>query len=68
MSGRTRCLGWRLRGSSRGWLSGAGEVEQVPPLGVVELERPGERFQDALRDPVDVAALEAGVVGDADTG
>ena len=47
---------------------GAGEVVEVGALGLVELERLGERFQHALRDTADVAALEALVVVDADAG
>ena len=46
----------------------AGEVEEVRALGVVELERAGQRLQHALGDAADVAALQAGVVRDADAG
>ena len=49
-------------------MRGAREVEEVAALGVVELQRPGERFQDALGDPVNVTALQAGVVRDAHAG
>ena len=38
------------------------------PLGLVELQRAGERLENALRDAACVAALEAGVVVDADPG
>ena len=38
------------------------------PFGVVELERAGERFEHAFGDAAQVAALEPGVVGDADAG
>ena len=37
-------------------------------LGVVELQGPGQRVEDALGDPGEVAALELGVVLDADPG
>jgi hypothetical protein len=49
-------------------LGGPSEVEQVRALGVVELQRPRQRFEHALRDTVHVAPLQAGVVGDADAG
>ena len=38
------------------------------PFGLVELERPGEAFEDAVGDASGVPALEAGVVVDADAG
>ena len=38
------------------------------PLGLVELQGAGQRFQHALGDPAQVPALESGVVGDADAG
>src|SRR5215208_3745295 len=38
------------------------------PLGVVELQGPGQRFQNAFGDPAQVPALEPGVVGDAYSG
>jgi len=34
----------------------------VPAFGLVELQRPGERLQDAVGHPGEVAALELGVV------
>jgi hypothetical protein len=40
----------------------------VRPFGVVELQRAGERLEHAFRDAAHVAALEAGVVGNADSG
>ena len=46
----------------------AREVEEVGALGVVELQRAGERLQHALGDAACVAALEPGVVVDADAG
>ena len=45
---------------------GAGEVEQVGALGIVELKRVGEHFEHAVRDACGVAALQALVVLDAD--
>src|SRR5439155_6468031 len=44
------------------------EVEEVGPLGLVELQRTSKSLQDALRDATRVAALEARVVVDADPG
>src|SRR5215212_11056361 len=38
------------------------------PFGVVELQRPGQRLQDALGDAAETAAFEPGVVIDADAG
>ena len=49
-------------------LCGAGEVEEVGALGVVELERAGQGLQHALRDAAHVAAFEAGVVRNAHAG
>ena len=49
-------------------LCGAGEVEEVGALSLVELERPGERLEHALGDAADVTALQARVVRDADAG
>ena len=37
-------------------------------LGIVELERPGQRFEHELRDAADLAALQAPVVVGADAG
>jgi len=45
-----------------------GQVEQVGPLGVVELEGAGDRVQHARRDPSQGASLELGVVLDAHPG
>ena len=61
---------WRGRRRARrgGRLRGAGEVEQVRALGLVELQRAGERLEHALGDAAHVAALEARVVRDADAG
>ena len=47
---------------------GAGEIEEVGALGLVELQGVCDRFEDAVRDTGHVAALKAGVVGDADAG
>jgi len=47
---------------------GVREVEQVGPFGVVELQRPGQGVEDRCRDSSDRAALELGVVLDADRG
>jgi hypothetical protein len=44
------------------------EVEEVGSLGLVELERTCERLQNALRNAARVAALQTGVVVDADPG
>jgi hypothetical protein len=46
----------------------AGKVEQMFPLGLIELQRPGERIEHALGHAGEVPALELGVVLDADTG
>jgi hypothetical protein len=40
----------------------------VGPFGLVELQRSHDAFEDVLGDAVGVAALEAGVVLDADPG
>ena len=47
---------------------GAREVVQVRAFGVVELQRAGERLQDAVGDAADVAALQSPVVLDAHAG
>ena len=47
---------------------GAGEVEEVRALGVVELQRPRQRLEHELRDAADLAALQAPVVVGADAG
>jgi len=44
----------------------ASEVVQVGAFGLVQVQRPGERVQDAVRDSGEVAAFETGVVLDAD--
>src|SRR6266566_652065 len=54
-------------GAARG-VGGAGEIEQVFALGLVEVQGPAERLKHALGDPGKVAALELRVVLDADSG
>ncbi len=49
-------------------LGGAGEVEEVGAFGIVELERPRQCLQHALRDPAHVSTLQAGVVRNAHPG
>ena len=51
-----------------GRAGGAREVEEVRALGVVELERVGERVEHAVGGAGGVAALQALVVLDADAG
>ena len=46
----------------------AGEIEEVRPLGVVELQRARKRLEDALGDTRRAASLEPRVVIDADPG
>ena len=49
-------------------LGRTGQIEEVGPLGVVQLKSAGERLEHPLRDPVQVAALQAGVVVGTDPG
>ena len=65
--GRIRCCA-RRRSGGADVLRRAREVEQVRALGVVELQRPRERLEHGLGDTARVAALEPGVVVDADAG
>ena len=51
-----------------GVVRGAGQVEQVGAFGFVELQGTGDGFEDAVGDTGEVAALEPGVVVDADPG
>lgn len=44
------------------------EIEQMGPLGLVELQRPADGVKDLVRDPARVAAFEPRVVLDADVG
>ena len=46
----------------------AGQVEQVDPLGVIQLQRAGHGLQHRLRRPRQVAALQPAVVVDAEPG
>ena len=57
-------------GAARGRdaVGGAGQVEQVGALGLVELQRSGQGVEDAGGGAGDLAALEAGVVLDAQPG
>ena len=70
LSREAALLGVRRRGASRGRdaVGGAGEVEQVGAFGLVELQGPGQGVEDAGGGAGDLAALEAGVVLDAETG
>jgi len=45
-----------------------GEVEEVRALGLVELQRAGQRLEHELGDAADLAALQAPVVVGADAG
>jgi hypothetical protein len=49
-------------------LGGAGEVEEVRALRVVELQRAGQGVEDACGGAGEVAAFQARVAGDADSG
>ena len=49
-------------------VGGAGEVVEVGALGLVELQRPRQRLQDARGGAGDLAALEPGVVLHAQAG
>ena len=49
-------------------VGGPGEVREVVALRLVELERVGDRLEDAVRDAARVAPLEPRVVLDADPG
>jgi hypothetical protein len=49
-------------------VGGSDKVHEVGVLGVVELQGPCQCLEDAVRDPLDVAALEAGVIRNADPG
>ena len=67
-TGRTRCWAGRRRRRGVGRAGGAGEVEQVGALGVVEPQRVGERVEDGVGGAAGVAALQALVVLDAHPG
>src|SRR3984957_15124449 len=47
---------------------GAGQVEEMSPLGFVQAERPRDRSEDTVRDAGQAAALHPVVVVDADPG
>ena len=51
-----------------GAVGGVREVEQVGPLGVVELQGTGDRVEDRRRDTGQATAFELAVVLDADPG
>ena len=68
ISGRIRGFGRAPALGRCGGLGGAGEIEEVSALGVVELERPGECLEHALGDAAEVAAFQAGVVRNAHAG
>ena len=53
---------------SYGAVGRPGQVEQMDPLGLVELQRGGQGVEDALGDPAEIAPLEPDVVVDADPG
>ena len=56
-------MAWATAARARaGGLGGAGEVEEVGALGVVELERSGQRFEHALGGAAHVAVFQARVV------
>src|SRR6266702_3071097 len=63
-------LGRAATGPGRrgGGVSRTGQVEQVGALGLVELQCPGQRFQYAVGDAVQVSPLQSGVVVDTDPG
>ena len=65
-AGRT-CIGCRPRPVGE-LFGGAGQVEQMGPFDLVELQGAGDGFEDVLGDTFDVAAFELGVVLDADPG
>ena len=66
-TGRIRFLARRERlGCQRA--RGAGEIEEVRALGLIELERPPQRFEHELGDAADMAALQTPVVVGTDAG
>ena len=64
--GRTCGLVLPARGADGS--GGSGEVEQVGPLGLVELQGAGHGVEDVVRDAADVALLQADVPVGADPG
>ena len=68
-TGRTRsCAGAAAARGVRGIVGGARQVEEVEPLGFVELQGPGDAVEDVLGYAADVPPLEADVVLGADPG
>ena len=71
---RRRCTTGRIRvpGRTRAprcqRARGAGEIEEVRAFGLIELERPPQRFEHELGDAADMAALQTPVVVDTDAG
>jgi hypothetical protein len=57
--------GFRRGGGARG-LHGAGDVDEVRALGVVEAQRACQRVEDAVGGADEIAAFQAAVVGHAD--
>jgi len=57
-----------LRRSGAARPGGAGEVEQVGPFGLVQLQRAGDSAEDLVGDAGDVAFLQPRVVVDLDPG
>ena len=69
MLGRTAWAGGlRGRRGVFGADGGPGQVEQVRPLGLIQLQRADQRVQHRLRDAAQIAPLQPGVVLDADPG
>jgi hypothetical protein len=58
----------RADGGPAGGVGGAGQIEQVGPFGLVELQSPRQRVEDTLGYALEVAAFQARVVVDADAG
>ena len=54
--------------ASGGGVGAAGQIEQVLPFGVVELQGTGHRLQHRLRRPGQVPALQPAVVVDTQPG
>ena len=62
-AGRTRVAGGFARTRPGSWDRRCpGEIEQVLPLRLVQLQSLGQRLQNRVRDPRQVPTLEAGVV------
>ena len=67
---RRGLAGCTTAGAARGGdaVGGAGEVEEVCSFGLVELQGAGQRVEDTAGGAGDLAALELGVVLDAEAG